>query len=63
MDIDLMLGSFDLPSDRPHWEAALLAKLSEAPGVGDGLQRQERLSHPERPRSAVILPFTRPATT
>ena len=63
MDIDLMLGSFDLPSDRPHWQAALLAKLSEAPGVGEDLQRQKRLSHLERPRTAVILPFTRPAAT
>ena len=61
MDIDLVLGSFELPSDRPHWEAALLAQLSQAPAVGE--PRQHRLRNPEPRRTAVILPFTRPAAT
>ncbi len=62
MDIDFVLGSFEIPSDRPHWEAALLAKLSDAPAAGRELG-QPRYRDPEPVRSAVILPFTRPATS
>jgi hypothetical protein len=62
MDIDVVLGSFEIPSDRPHWEAALLAKLCQSPGAF-ALQEQVRLPRPEPLRTAVILPFTRPATT
>jgi hypothetical protein len=63
MDIDLMLGSFELPSDHPNWEAALLAKLSQTPAIGVAFQEQARFSGPEPGRSAVILPFARPAAT
>jgi hypothetical protein len=62
MDIDLVLGSFEIPADRPGWETALLARLSEAPAVGTP-QRQVRFRDPEPLRSAVILPFARPAAT
>jgi len=63
MDIAVVLGSFEIPADRPHWEAALLAKLSEAPPAGRDLQEQARFREPEPVRSALILPFIRPATT
>lgn len=63
MDIDLMLGSFEIPHDRPQWEAALLARLSEAPSAGRDLQEQDRPHSPEPVRSALILPFTRSAAT
>jgi hypothetical protein len=62
MDIDLVLGSFELPSDQPDWEAALLARLSDAPATGRE-PRQSRFPDLEPLRSAIILPFTRRATT
>jgi len=61
MDIDLVLGSLEIPSDRPHWEVALLAELSLTPAVNRDLQEQIVFRTVEPARS-VILPFARPAT-
>ncbi|HEV2078485.1 MAG TPA: hypothetical protein VGR19_01105 [Allosphingosinicella sp.] len=61
MDIDDVLGSFELPSDRPPWEAALLAKLSDPEPMSSDFQEQSRQVEPQPIRTRVILPFTRPA--
>lgn len=63
MDIDYLLGSFELPSDRPKWEAALLAELSREEPMSNPLPEQVCLTEPQRSRTAVILNFMRPATT
>ena len=60
MYIDFVLGSLELPSDQPHWEQALLAKLSDVPGAGDGPVAKSSLAE-DRPHSGLILPFARVA--
>ena len=42
MDIDYLLRSFEIPSDRPQWEAALLSELSEGEPVSVPIQEQVR---------------------
>jgi hypothetical protein len=62
MDIDYLLRSFELPSDQPHWEAALLAQISDPAPVSAGLQEQASFTPLQPALTAVALPFTRPAT-
>lgn len=54
MDIDYVLRSFEIPRDRPLWEAALLARLCSE----EAASQQARQA--ESKRAAVILPFRRP---
>ena len=62
MDIDYLLGSIELPSDHPRWEADLLAELSEPAPISAVPQEQASFTDAQPTRASVILNFMRRAT-
>jgi len=61
MDIDDVLGAFELPTDRPLWETALLARLSDPAPVNAGFREQAEPVERQPMHTALILPFNRRA--